>query len=290
MVSVSAAAQELPEISTQSHDNQNVRMMTDNILAAVRCETLAGLSRSGKGFQHGLWIADEQDKLYALVLGEKGEKVALMGAPNYRRQNAEKQLLIIEFKKYKNDFTMNTYTRLFENYEQEYGDDLSMRGEYFQSKTGLLYSSSNCEQFMLVKKPAAKPVEAEPEKPGNKKEALPDRSSRIAVQVFTDLSTGNEHAKTADQFTADLLRTLAATDDIEIETTLVSADSVTTGVSHVLKGSVRASGDRLRITAMLVSTENNLHVWSRTFDRTLSQAANIQAEIAAGVAESVSSN
>ena len=41
------------------------------------------------------------------------------------------------------------------------------------------------------------------------------------------------------------------------------------GVDHVLEGSVRKSGDRVRITAQLIRTADSSHLWSETYDRTL---------------------
>jgi tetratricopeptide (TPR) repeat protein len=54
-------------------------------------------------------------------------------------------------------------------------------------------------------------------------------------------------------------------------------------VSHVLEGSVRRSGDRLRITAQLIDARTDSHLWSETFDRTLDDIFDIQDEIAARV-------
>lgn len=54
-------------------------------------------------------------------------------------------------------------------------------------------------------------------------------------------------------------------------------------VSHVLEGSVRRAGDRVRITAQLVQTADGFHVWSQTYDRTLNDVFTMQDEIAADV-------
>jgi TolB-like protein len=39
------------------------------------------------------------------------------------------------------------------------------------------------------------------------------------------------------------------------------------GIAHVLEGSVRSAGDRLRITAQLIKVEDRFHQWSETYDR-----------------------
>jgi TolB-like protein len=56
-------------------------------------------------------------------------------------------------------------------------------------------------------------------------------------------------------------------------------------VAHVLEGSVRRSGDRIRITAQLIKADDGFHLWSNTWDRTLDDIFAIQDEIAAAVTE-----
>jgi TolB-like protein/tetratricopeptide (TPR) repeat protein len=55
-------------------------------------------------------------------------------------------------------------------------------------------------------------------------------------------------------------------------------------VAHVLEGSVRKSGERVRITAQLIDTRSDTHLWSQTWDRTLEDIFAVQDEIAAAVA------
>ena len=56
------------------------------------------------------------------------------------------------------------------------------------------------------------------------------------------------------------------------------ADSL--GVANVLEGSVRASGDRLRITAQLIQASDGFHLWSESYDRELTDVFEVQEEIA----------
>ncbi|MEX2260087.1 MAG: tetratricopeptide repeat protein, partial [Woeseia sp.] len=56
-------------------------------------------------------------------------------------------------------------------------------------------------------------------------------------------------------------------------------------VAHVLEGSVRKTGDRVRITAQLIDARSDRHLWSETFDRQLDDIFAIQEEIAATVTE-----
>ena len=54
-------------------------------------------------------------------------------------------------------------------------------------------------------------------------------------------------------------------------------------VNHILEGSVRRSGTRLRITAQLVRSEDGFHMWSETYDRELTDIFAIQDEIASEI-------
>jgi tetratricopeptide (TPR) repeat protein len=57
----------------------------------------------------------------------------------------------------------------------------------------------------------------------------------------------------------------------------------TLNVNHVLEGSVRKAGDRLRITAQLISVADGYHLWSETYDRQIDDIFAIQEEIARAV-------
>ena len=59
----------------------------------------------------------------------------------------------------------------------------------------------------------------------------------------------------------------------------------TLGVSHVLEGSVRKSGEHLRITAQLVRADNGFHLWSQTYDRDVRDIFAVQDDIARAVVE-----
>ena len=54
----------------------------------------------------------------------------------------------------------------------------------------------------------------------------------------------------------------------------------TLNVAHVLEGSVRKSGDTVRITAQLIRASDSTHLWSQTYDRKLTDVFKVQDEIA----------
>jgi adenylate cyclase len=55
------------------------------------------------------------------------------------------------------------------------------------------------------------------------------------------------------------------------------------GVRYVLEGSVRKSGDRVRITGQLIDTVAGAHIWAERFDRPLNDIFELQDEVAASV-------
>ena len=58
-------------------------------------------------------------------------------------------------------------------------------------------------------------------------------------------------------------------------------------VTHVLEGSVRKSGNQLRITAQLIEVATDSHLWSQTYDRQMENIFAVQDEIAASVSEAL---
>ena len=56
-------------------------------------------------------------------------------------------------------------------------------------------------------------------------------------------------------------------------------------VSHVLEGSVRRDGARIRLNAQLIDTRTDTHVWAEEYDRDLGEMFAIQSEIAQKVAD-----
>jgi adenylate cyclase len=128
-----------------------------------------------------------------------------------------------------------------------------------------------------------KPVEAKP---------LGEKS--IAVLPFVDLSEKQDQEYFGDGLSEELLNVLAKIRGLKVIARTSSfyfkgknEDMRTIGqklsVAHVLEGSVRKSGNHLRITAQLIRTDNGTHLWSETYDRTLDDIFKIQDEIARAV-------
>ncbi len=56
---------------------------------------------------------------------------------------------------------------------------------------------------------------------------------------------------------------------------------------YLLEGSVRGDGDRIRITAQLIETRTEVHLWAETYDRSLGETLNLQTDVAAHIARSL---
>jgi TolB-like protein len=118
----------------------------------------------------------------------------------------------------------------------------------------------------------------------------------IAVLPFVNMSSDPEQEYFADGISEELLNLLAQIPDLQV-TSRSSAFSfkdkdleipeiaTQLNVAHVLEGSVRKSGEQVRITAQLIDARSDKHLWSKSWDRTLDDIFAVQDEIAAEVAE-----
>src|SRR5690606_21547603 len=57
------------------------------------------------------------------------------------------------------------------------------------------------------------------------------------------------------------------------------------GVAHILEGSVRKQGERVRITAQLIQVEDGFHLWSETYDGELNDIFELQENIARAITD-----
>lgn len=120
----------------------------------------------------------------------------------------------------------------------------------------------------------------------------------IAVIPFPDMSAEQDQAHFCDGLTEELLNVLTEIPGLRVASrtscfALKNKDldlagvASRLGVANVLEGSVRKSGDRLRITAQLVDVESDSHLWSETYDRELDDIFAIQDDIANHVLEAL---
>lgn len=120
----------------------------------------------------------------------------------------------------------------------------------------------------------------------------------VAVLPFEDISAARDQAYLCDGIAEEILNRLAQTKTLRVASRTssfrfrdmpVSASSIgkELGVSTVLEGSVRKSGDQLRITTQLIDVRDGFHLWSNSYDRELEHIFEIQGEIAAHVANAL---
>jgi TolB-like protein/Flp pilus assembly protein TadD len=116
----------------------------------------------------------------------------------------------------------------------------------------------------------------------------------IAVLPFADMSPGKDQEYFSDGLSEELLNLLAKIPELRVAARTsawsykgkdVKIDQVgkELGVAHVLEGSVRTSGNRIRVTAQLIKVDDGFHLWSETYDRTLDDVFAIQDEISGAV-------
>jgi TolB-like protein/Flp pilus assembly protein TadD len=122
--------------------------------------------------------------------------------------------------------------------------------------------------------------------------AIPEES--VAVLPFVDLSEKKDQEYFSDGLSEELIDLLTQVPDLRVpartssfyfkgknETIANIAQQLK--VAHVLEGSVRKAGKRLRITAQLIRVDNGYHLWSQTYDRDDTDVFAVQDDIAKAV-------
>ena len=124
--------------------------------------------------------------------------------------------------------------------------------------------------------------------------AIPGKS--IAVLPFDNFSDDKENTYFADGVQDDILTALAKVADLKvISRTSVMQYAVgarrnlrdiakALGVAHVLEGSVRRSGNHVRVSARLIDARTDAHLWAEQYDRELADIFAIESEVAERIA------
>lgn len=131
------------------------------------------------------------------------------------------------------------------------------------------------------------------------KSDIPDKS--IAVLPFENLSDDQQNEYLADGIQDDILANLAKIADLKV----ISRTSVRQyrsggrnlreiglelGVAHILEGSVRRAGNRVRVNAQLINACTDAHVWADTFDREVTDLFALQSELAEQITVALRAN
>lgn len=129
-------------------------------------------------------------------------------------------------------------------------------------------------------------------------EATSAAGPSIAVLPFPDMSAEKDQEHFCDGLTEELLNVLTRIPNLRVASRTSSFSlknkevdikdaAQKLHVAHILEGSVRKSGNRVRITVQLIEVETDSHLWSETYDRELDDIFAIQDDIAARILEAL---
>jgi TolB-like protein len=117
----------------------------------------------------------------------------------------------------------------------------------------------------------------------------------VAVLPFTNLSSDKEQEFFSDGMTDEISGALAKIPDLRVvartsafqfkgQNRDIQAIGQQLHTTHLIEGSVRKAGNRVRISAELVQADNGLQIWSNSYDRELTDVFAIQEDIATAIA------
>ena len=122
----------------------------------------------------------------------------------------------------------------------------------------------------------------------------------LVVLPFENLSGGGRHDYFSEGLTEEMISQLARlspeqlgviarTSAMQYKSTTKTAQQIgqELGVSHLLEGSVRRSGERVRITAQLIRVSDATHLWAEGYERSLHDILALQAEVARAIAREI---
>jgi serine/threonine-protein kinase len=131
-----------------------------------------------------------------------------------------------------------------------------------------------------------------------KRPLVGDAAASVAVLPFASFSSDKEDEYFADGLTEEVIHSLAQVSGLKVAARTsafyfkgrnedLRDVGRRLGVSHVVEGSVRRDGSRMRMVAQLIKVDDGFHLWSRTYERDVSDAFAVQTEIATAVADAL---
>ncbi|MCZ6560732.1 MAG: hypothetical protein O6931_07570 [Gammaproteobacteria bacterium] len=147
----------------------------------------------------------------------------------------------------------------------------------------------------ISKEPAEPTVETQ-----SVSEVSPARSDVISVAVlpFVNMSNDPDNEYFSDGISEELLNVLVRIKGLRVPSRTssfafkgrnmdIAEIASALGVDHILEGSVRKAGDRVRITAQLIDVATDTHLWTEAFDRNLDDIFAVQDEIAQEIVDAI---
>lgn len=128
--------------------------------------------------------------------------------------------------------------------------------------------------------------------------AQPDQPYKVAVLPFADMSEAGNQEYFADGMAEAILNLLASTPSLDMtsRTTAFSLKNLNLSipeiadrlqVNYIVEGSIRTTGDRVRVTAQLINASNDAHIWSETYDRDLTSIFDVQDDISLAITDAL---
>jgi eukaryotic-like serine/threonine-protein kinase len=120
----------------------------------------------------------------------------------------------------------------------------------------------------------------------------------IAVLPFANMSGDKEQEYFSDGLAEEIINALVKVPNLKViartsafafkgQNTDIRKIAETLGVANILEGSVRRSGNRIRVTAQLITAADGSHLWSERYDRELSDVFAVQDEISIAIADAL---
>ncbi|GBD89994.1 invasion protein regulator [bacterium BMS3Abin04] len=127
---------------------------------------------------------------------------------------------------------------------------------------------------------------------------LPLNAKTVAVLPFKNMSDSKEDEYFSDGITDDILTQLSKISDLQVisRTSVMKYKNTESTIPEIakeldagsiLEGSVRRSGNKVRITAQLINASSDEHIWAETFDRKIDDIFEVQSEIAELIAKNL---
>lgn len=258
----------------------------DEAISLCGGEFLEGLAIDEPGFDQ--WLTAERERLRLLI---SSGLARLMSSAEQRRDIEEainhglKLLQLDPLQEHVHRNLMRLYTAqgrpdaALAQYERLEHELTSQLGVTPDAETAALLRSIRSSRREGASRPQAKPTAPIPGKPS------------ITVLPFVNLSGDREHGFFADGLTQDIIAALSQIKELF----LVSNSSRGTradnadlakelGVSFILEGSVRAAGQRIRVTAHLIDGSTAGHIWSERYEGNLGDIFAVQDQITHAIA------
>jgi adenylate cyclase len=128
--------------------------------------------------------------------------------------------------------------------------------------------------------------------------AMADTRPAVAVLPFDNMSGDPAQAYFSDGLTEDIITELARNRELSIiarnstfafreKATDIREIGNTLGVGYVVEGSARRSGNQLRVVAQLIDADDGTHLWSKSYDREVSDVFAVQTDLTAQIVASL---